>query len=136
VGGRPVDSREAFSTYTATIPSGQPVQVSFIREGSARTANLRPVDPPRDLGLRILWEVAGLRVRQSGGVVIDEVASGSRSEKIGLAPGDTIVGVNGNAVDSIDQLNEELKKSAERSSIVLDVARGRYVYSLTFPMVV
>src|SRR5713226_7466532 len=82
VGGRPVDSREAFSTYTATIPSGQPLEVSIVREGSARTVNLRPIDPPRDLGLRVLWEVAGLRVRQSRGVVIDEVASGSRSERI------------------------------------------------------
>lgn len=134
VSGRPVDSREAFSTYTATIPSGQPLQVSIVREGSARTVNLRPVDPPRDLGLRILWEVAGLRVRQSRGVVIDEVASGSRSEKIGLAPGDTIVAVNGNPVSTIDQLNEEMKKSAERSSIVLDVPRGPYIYSLAFPM--
>jgi S1-C subfamily serine protease len=134
VGGRPVDSREAFSTYTATIPSGQPLQISFVREGAVRTANLRPIDPPRDLGLRILWEIAGLRARQSRGVVIDEVAGGSRSEKIGLAPGDTIVGVNGNPVDSIDQLNEELKKSAERSSIVLAVPRGRYIYSLAFPM--
>jgi hypothetical protein len=42
--------------------------------------------------------------------------------------------VNGNPVASTDQLNDELKKSAERSSVVLDVARGRYIYSLTFPM--
>src|SRR3989454_1494906 len=29
-GGKAVDSREAFSTFTATVPSGQPVQVSFV----------------------------------------------------------------------------------------------------------
>ena len=82
----------------------------------------------------MLWEVAGLRVSESRGVVISEVSSDSRGARIGLAQGDTIVGVNGNPVASTDQLNDELKKSAERSSIVLDVARGRYIYSLTFPM--
>ena len=134
VSGRPVDSREAFSTYTATVPSGQPVELSVVRGGSSHTVTVRPVDPPRDLGLRMLWEVAGLRVIESRGVVISEVSSDSRGGRIGLAPGDTIVGVNGNPVASTDQLNDELKKSAERSSVVLDVARGRYIYSLTFPM--
>ena len=36
VADRPVDSREAFSTYTATIPSGQPLQITYteaVRQG-------------------------------------------------------------------------------------------------------
>jgi serine protease Do len=136
VAGKPVDSREAFSTYTATIPSGQPLELTVVRDGTPRNIAVRPVDPPRDLGLRILWEIAGLRVGQSRGVVIQEVAGGSRSDRIGLTPGDTIVGVNGAEVRSIDDLNTALTGSAERSSVVLDVARGRYIYSLTFPMAV
>ncbi len=135
VAGRAVDSRESFSTYTATLASGQPLQLSVVREGSARTIAVRPADPPADLGLRILWEIAGLRVaEQRGAVVIDEVASGSRAENIGLQPGDTVVGVNGVEINSINDLNRELTRSAERSSIVLSVARGRFVYNLTFPM--
>jgi serine protease Do len=136
VDGRVIDSREAFSTYTSTSPSGKEIQLTVVRDGSSRTVNVRPIDPPRDLGLRILWEIAGLRVGQSSGVVIDEVARGSRGANIGLAPGDYIVGVNGNRVQSVDDLNDELKKSSDRSSIVLDVARGRFIYSLTFPMAV
>jgi S1-C subfamily serine protease len=137
VAGKPVDSREAFSTYTATIPSGQPVPVTITRQGANRTLSVRPTDPPRDLGLRILWEIAGLRVANSrGGAMVGEVANGSRSANIGLAPGDYIVGVNGNEVRSVDDLNAELTKSADRSSIVLDVARGRFIYSLTFPLAV
>jgi len=42
VAGRQVDSREAFSTYTATIPSGQPLQVSFVREGTGPTPPAGP----------------------------------------------------------------------------------------------
>jgi serine protease Do len=135
VAGKVVDSREAFSTYTSTVPSGQPLEITIVREGNTRKISARPAEPPADLGLRILWEIAGLRVNEeSRAVVIDEVASGSRAANIGLAPGDAIVGVNGIEIGSIADLNRELTRSAERSSIVLSVARGRFVYSLTFPM--
>jgi serine protease Do len=135
VAGKPVDSREAFSTFTATVPSGQPLPLTISRDGATQSVSVRPSDAPRDLGLRILWEIAGVRViDQSGTVVIDEVASRSRSESIGLARGDVIVGVNGAEVASVKDLNNALTQSAERSSVVLQVARGRYIYSLTFPM--
>jgi serine protease Do len=136
VAGKPVDSREAFATFSSTIPSGQPVPLTVTRDGTPHTINVRPTDPPRDLGLRILWEIAGLRVANARGVVIEEVSSKSRGARIGLAPGDSIVGINGNEVRTVDDLNAALTTSAERSSIVLDVARGRFIYSLTFPMAV
>ena len=134
VGGKPIDSREAFSTFTATTPSGEAIPLTINRRGATKTLTIRPVDPPRDLGLRILWEIAGLRVANSRGVMIDEVANGSRSANVGLQPNDYIVGVNGTEVHSVDELNQALTNSSERSSIVLDIARGRYIYSLTFPM--
>jgi serine protease Do len=135
VAGKPVDSREAFSTFTATVPSGQPLSLTVSRDGATQSISVRPSDAPRDLGLRILWEIAGIRViDQSGTVVIDEVSRNSRSESIGLARGDVIVGVNGAEVASVKDLNQALTQSAERSSVVLQVARGRYIYSLTFPM--
>jgi len=135
VAGRPVDSREAFSTLTATVAAGQPLPLTIARDGNTQSISVRPSEAPNDLGLRILWEIAGLRViDQSRTVVIDQIASGSRSESIGLARGDVIVGVNNVDVSSVKELNQALTQSAERSSIVLQVARGRYIYSLTFPM--
>ena len=135
VAGKPVDSRESFSTATATLASGQPVTLSIIRSGSPQTVQVRPVDPPGGLGLRMLEEIAGLRVAdERRSVVIDGVVPRSRAAEIGLAPGDVIVMVNGNEVRSTQALNTELIRGAERSSIVLSVQRGRYVYNLTFPM--
>jgi S1-C subfamily serine protease len=132
---KPVDSREAFSTYTATVPTNQPLRLSIIRGGSPSQVVIRPVDAPGDLGLRILEEVAGLRVvDQSRSVVIDQVIAGSRAANIRLASGDVIVGVNGVEVGSTKDLNNEIIRAADRSSIVLSVARDRYIYNLTFPM--
>jgi serine protease Do len=135
VAGKPVDSREAFSTFTATVPAGQPLPLLVARDGTTKSVSVSPTEPPSDLGLRILREIAGLRViDQSRAVVIDEVARGSRGENIGLSQGDVIVGVNGVEITSVKDLNQALTQSAERSSVVLQVARGRYIYSLTFPM--
>jgi Do/DeqQ family serine protease len=135
VGGKPVDSREAFSTATATLASGATVAVTVDRGGSTRTVNLRAGDPPSALGLRILEEVAGLRVAdESRAVVIEDVIPNSRAAQIGLAPGDLIVGANSIEVGSTRELNTEIMRAAERSSFVLLVQRGRYVYTLTFPM--
>jgi serine protease Do len=135
VAGKPVDSREAFSTATATIAAGQSVSLTVDRAGTTRTVQVRASDPPNALGLRILEEVAGLRVAdERRSVVIDDVLRGSRAAEIGLATGDVIVAVNGTEVRSTRELNTQLVGGAERSSIVLSVARGRYVYNLTFPM--
>ena len=135
VAGKAVDSREAFSTYTSTLASGQPVSITVDRDGSSRNIQLRPSDPPADLGLRMLREVAGLSVAdERRAVVIDDVLSGTRAADIGLRAGDVIVGVNGVEVRTTLEANTQLMRGAERSSIVLSVARGRYVYNLTFPM--
>ena len=83
----------------------------------------------------MLEQVAGLRVAdERKSVVIDDVARGTRAADIGLQQGDLIVGINGTEITSTRELNSELIRGAERSSIVLSVARGRYVYNLTFPM--
>jgi serine protease Do len=135
VGGKPVDSRESFSTFTATLPSSQPIDLAIVREGSSSHVSVRPTDPPNNLGLRVLSEVAGLQVANSGGnVAISDVNPGSRGASAGLQSGDVIVGINGTEVHTTADLNNELKKAVERSSIVLSVARGRYIYNLTFPM--
>jgi serine protease Do len=135
VDGKPVDSREAFSTFIATARAGQPVSVTLSRNGNSQTLQIRPSDPPSGLGLRILEEIAGLRVAEERrAVVVDGVIRGSRGENVGLASGDVIVAINGVEVASVRELNDELMKAADRSSIVLSVARGRYIYNLTFPM--
>jgi Do/DeqQ family serine protease len=135
VAGKAVDSRESFSTATATLAASQPVTLSIIRSGSPQNIQVRPADPPGGLGLRMLEEVAGLRVAdERRSVIIDEVLTRSRAAEIGLAQGDVIVAVNGAEVTSTRDLNTELIRGAERSSIVLSVARGRFVYNLTFPM--
>ncbi|MGA7614117.1 MAG: trypsin-like peptidase domain-containing protein [Thermoanaerobaculia bacterium] len=135
VDGHAVDSREGFNTYTATVSADSPIPLTVVRGGGKQTISLTPVEPPRNLGLQILRDVTGISATDRGGnIVVSSVDRGSRADQIGLAPGDLIVGVNGADVGSVKDLNSEMINGADRSSIVLSVARGRYIYSLTFPM--
>lgn len=135
VGDRPVDSRESFSTYTATLAARQPAELTVTRNGSSRKVQVRPADPPGDLGLRILEQIVGVRVAdEQRSVVIDQVIGGSRADEVGIKNGDFIVGINGTEIASTKALNAELVRGADRSSIVLSVQRGRFIYNLTFPM--
>jgi serine protease Do len=135
VADRPVESREAYSTYTATLTPAQATSLTIDRGGSTQKVTVQPGEAPADLGLRILAQVAGVRIAdENKTVVIDQVISGSRAADMGLAPGDLLVMVNGVEVSTTRQANTEVSRAVDRSSIVLSVARGRYVYNLTFPM--
>jgi serine protease Do len=133
--GAAVDSREGLNTTLATAPAGRAARLTVNRSGSRQEISLTPAEPPTDLGLRILREVSGLEVTSSrGAVMVDAVERGSRGDEVGLAPGDIIVAVNGVEVATMEEINTQLTRSADRASIVLAVARGRYIYTLTFPM--
>lgn len=135
VGGASVDSRESFATLTSTASGGSTINLRVTRGREMMNVSLVATDPPENLGLRILEEVSGLEVATPGrDVEITSVSRGSRAADIGLSPGDLIVGVGGVKVTSTEQLDGLILRSAERSSLVLNVARGRYIYTLSFPM--
>ena len=140
VEGHAVDSRESFSTLTATANPGQSIALTVVRGGGTRAVTVRAAEPPRDLGLRILWDIAGLQIEEPNRlsephyVTITEVARGSRSDRIGVQPGDRLVAVNGGQVRTVDDVSKALADSAERSSVVLNILHGNVVYGLTYPM--
>lgn len=137
IGNTPVDSRESFATQTATLPSGAPIELRVNRAGQTMSLRVRPSEPPASLGLTILAQISGIHAADQGGrVVIDSVSRDSRGEKVGLASGDLIVAVNGTEIHSTRELNEQLAAASERSSVILSIARGRYIYNLTFPMAI
>ncbi|MHB0970590.1 MAG: trypsin-like peptidase domain-containing protein [Thermoanaerobaculia bacterium] len=135
VGTSPVESRESFSTLTATAAPGRAIGIVVRRDKKDLTLQVVPAEPPRNLGLDILEDVAGITVGdRAGNVFVTGVVSGSRAEQIGLQPGDAIVGANGEEVSTRAALGDIIVRGADRSSIILSVARGRFIYTLTFPM--
>jgi serine protease Do len=64
------------------------------------------------------------------GVVVTQVEPGGNAEDAGLQRGDVIVSVNGNTVDSVDDVEKELAKAKADGVARLRFRRGNQ-YSLT-----
>lgn len=134
-GSKVVDSREALNTVLASVRAGQMLPLQIQRGSRSLTIEVKASETPSDLGLTVLREISGIEVEDSRrGIAVKRVTRGSRAESIGLVAGDLIVGINGQRIDTIEQLNQQVRHSLDRSSIVLSVARGRFIYTLTFPM--
>lgn len=134
VNGASIESREAFSTLTSTATVGESLTIGVRRDDASLQLKVTPVSPPPDLGIVLLRDISGIAVEQGRDVLdVVEVVRGSRAESIGLRPGDAVVAVNGERVTNLSQLNEQVMRGADRSSIVLSIMRGRRVYTLSFP---
>jgi serine protease Do len=133
--GQPVTAREDISTVIYSVPAGTPLNLE-VRRGDRTLQNaLRPVQPPRGLGLRILEEQVGLTVtEQRGRLVVERVTRGSVAARTGLEPGDIVLGVNGRELSSVEELGAEVLRGYDRGGLPLLVQRGRYGYNLEFPL--
>ena len=136
VDGRPVAAREDLSTAYYSVPPGDPARCSSSgaarRRSSSRVAAIRP---PQGMGLRLLESSVGLRVEvQRGRLVVASVARGSAADERGLAPGDVVLGANGNEVADAEALGREVLRGFDRGGLLLVVQRGRFAYNLSFPL--
>jgi len=133
--GQPVTAREDISTTIYSVPAGTPLNLDVRRGDRTSQTALRPVQPPRGLGLRILEEQVGLTVaEQRGRLVVERVARGSVAARTGLEPGDIVLGVNGRELSSVEELGAEVLRGYDRGGLPLLVQRGRYGYNLEFPL--
>ncbi|WP_448464560.1 DegQ family serine endoprotease [Martelella sp. AMO21009] len=130
VNGVPVEHPDALLYRLTVIGIGEKADLTVERDGKtshiALPLGLAPEDPPRDtrtidgnspfsgltvenISPRVVEE---LRLPDiSDGVVVADVAGGSPAARIGFAPGDVIVAVNGTEIDSTATLEDQAAAS-------------------------
>ncbi|MFQ5954171.1 MAG: DegQ family serine endoprotease [Kiloniellales bacterium] len=127
---RQVDEAEALRFRLATYPVGGSVPITVLRNGHERVLTLRleapPEDPPRQATvLSGRHPLAGATVANLSpalaveldmdpsrqGVVVLEVAQRSPAARLRLEPGDTVLRVNDQRIDSVDKLASALAAS-------------------------
>jgi len=91
--------------------------------------------PPAGLWSRLLKDEIGIEVTPTRGALrITRVSRGSAADRAGLAPGDVVVGLNGDDVRDEKQAEAILNRDFNRTTLLMTVARGRWQYTLTFPL--
>jgi S1-C subfamily serine protease len=100
-----------------------------------RTVTVQGQAPPADLGVRILREQLGITLsRARGGLQINVVDRNGDAADRGIESGDLLLGLNGAAARSVEDVNRILQRDFNRTTLLMEVGRGRFAYTLTFPL--
>ncbi|HEV8118279.1 MAG TPA: trypsin-like peptidase domain-containing protein [Thermoanaerobaculia bacterium] len=130
----PIDSQESFETALSTRGPGKPMKLLVRGASGERTVTVAGQDPPADYGLRILRDL-GMSARESrGGLRISIVDGRGAAARAGLETGDSLLALNGTEVHDADEVNKILARDQSRTTLVMVVGRGRWEYTLTFPL--
>ncbi len=135
VDGTPIESREAFETALSTRGPGRPMRLVLRNSNGERTVSLQGQAPPANLGTQVLREQLGITVSPvRGGLRINVVDPRGDAADRGIETGDVLMGLNGTRVDSVDDVNRILQRDYNRTTLLMEVGRGRFAYTLTFPL--
>lgn len=134
--GTPIDSQEAFETALSTRGPGRSMKIALrAANGDLRTVSVQGQAPPRGLGTRILREDVGIALRAgSGGLRVSIVDRDGAAARAGLESGDILLALNGERVREISDVDRILERDHHRTTLVMEVGRGRFAYTLTFPL--
>jgi serine protease Do len=135
VDGTPIDSQEAFETVLSTRGPGAPLKLALRNKQGDRNATVVGEAPPAGIGVQILREDLGMTLRKSAdGYRIAAVDRDSLAAQAGLKPGDSLLAINGNAVHGPEDVDHVLQRDFNKGSMVVQIGRGRFSYTLTFPL--
>jgi S1-C subfamily serine protease len=144
MGSIPVESLSDYSEALAEFTSSDPVRLKIHRKGEERELAITPTAFPEDLAADLVYRRLGIAVKEmddstrrryglEAGLSITEVRRGSEAERIGLQPGDAIIGVNNMTVGTLKDFKKVIGRYHHQPSLTLLVRRGRAAYSVTLP---
>jgi|CXWL01.1.fsa_nt_gi Do/DeqQ family serine protease len=137
VAGQPVHVREDVTTALYSTALGGALRLGVLRGEDRKTLALEVERPPEGLGLELLARAVGIEVESGGrqqGLLVAKVTPDSEADKRGVRTGDQLLGVNGQRVESVDDVGKQVLKGLDRGGLLLVVGRGRYAYNLNFEL--
>ena len=133
-----INDEQALNFRAATKGVGNSVNVTFIRSGQTRTANVRLISAPEGAG-RTTAVIEGqsplqgltvanlspalaqeLDLEATNGVVITDVSGRGLAARFGFAPGDIIVAVNGRKITTVSTLQDVVRKGGRAWNIAVN----------------
>jgi len=141
--GKEIRGVRELQLLVASTPVGKTVRVGILRDGDSRDLEVTIVAMPEapQLAARKQQEQAqrslGLKLRPADeppGVMVEEVDPESMAARAGVVPGDLILSVNRQEVDSLERFNELVAALPAGRNVVLLIQRGEVTLYLAFPV--
>ena len=146
IDGRPIVETRGLQRLVGAIPPGREVKVIVAREGRRRELAIRVAAMPDDAVADRVAAEFGFFVREPSGEeapptggsrlgVVGAVLERSAAARGGLAVGDRILAVNGEATDSTESVRQRLRGVRLREALRMRVERRGEPHDLTLPAV-
>jgi serine protease Do len=146
IDGRPIVETRGLQRLVGAVPPGREVKVVVAREGRRREVAIRVGAMPDDaVADRVAAEFgfffrepSGEEAPPTGGLrlgVVGAVLERSAAARGGLAVGDRILAVNGEATDSTEAVRRQLRGVRLREALRMRVERRGEPHDLTLPAV-
>src|SRR5262245_3160996 len=135
--GHAVATPRAFFEILTTATPEQSLDVEVWREGRALTLRAKAEAAPDELVAALLREKLGLELRpaRGGGYAVASVRAGSGAERIGIRPGDLVLGINGHLLDGGEALRRAGLDLQGLTGALVVVQRGPGRYHVAIPFV-
>lgn len=134
LGGAQIPSAEDLNSQLRGYPAGSNIRVTVFRHGKPLSVTLTPVEFPPKLAEGLAWDRLGLRVREGRrGVVLSSVRPGTEAAQIGLEPGDVLLRLNNQGLQSVAAFREAILSARSAKSVLLLIQRGSEGYYVTLP---
>jgi len=136
VDGRPIESARSFYEMLEFSVAGQDLQIELWRAGRLRTVVVKLEELPLHQVARFVNEMLGLKLqlRKGGGYTVGSVREDSGSARIGIAPGDLVLAINGTTLASDDSLRRSVLSLRGRTHALVVVQREGARYHVTIPL--
>lgn len=130
-----IRDRNDFYSELYNYNEGEKVNIIVLRESAKREFSFTLSKPPENIGEIVLKESIGILVEESRkGLKVKKVLSGSQADKIGIDPGDFILGINGYKTEDLLDVNKIILKNLDKDSIILYVYHSYETYKITFEL--
>ena len=132
---RPVQSSDQYEQRIRDHSAEAEIRLTIRRDRDERVVRVRGRNFPSDRADAIAWKLIGLRVRQAhGGLTVAEVRRGSSAARIGIESGDSVVGVSGMPVETMEKFRSRIADVRNNQAVLLSIERGRRLYNVQVPL--
>lgn len=133
---RPIEATRSFYEMLEISVAGQDLQIEFWRAGRLQTIRVELEELPLRQLARFVNEMLGMELQpqKGGGYTVGSIREGSGSARIGIAPGDLVLSINGTTLAGDDSLRRSVLSLRGRSHALVVVQREGARYHVTIPL--
>jgi serine protease Do len=134
--GQPIASAGEFFERLDAATDGQQLALTLQRGDATRTVTLRAEEVPQAVVGQLIEELTGMQLdpAEQGGFVVRAVRDGSGADRIGVQPGDLLLGINGTALADANALRRQALALRGQSRALIVVQRGNDRYHVAIPL--